>query len=207
MAPEDCLPLQKDLLPSAAEVAHLVRARRSIRTFKEEPLPREVLAQLIDTARYAPTGSNRQQVRWLVVYASQEVQRLARLTADWLRHLAVSQPGTMTATYLDSLKLASERGVDLTCRGAPHLVIAYGPRGREADGVIALSYLELAAYAAGVGTCWGGFVNSAAHEWPPMREALGLPEGTVSYGAMMMGYPKYGYRRLPRRHEAQVTWR
>ena len=208
MAPEQCEPLRAKSLPSAEQVEHLMKARRSIRTFKEEPLPRETLAKLIDIASHAPTGSNLQQVRWLVVYDSGEARRLAGLTADWLRSKVVAQPpNAVLGKYESTLARAAELGYDLTGRGAPHVVIAYTPAGRETDGVIALTFLELAAYAHGVGACWAGWLATALREWPPMQAAVGLPEGYACAGAMLLGHAKYKYQRLPLRREPQVAWR
>ena len=73
--------------------------------------------------------------------------------------------------------------------------------------VIALTYLELAASAFGLGTCWAGYFNAAATFWPPLQSALALPENHASYGAMMIGHPKFAYHRLPERKEADISWR
>jgi nitroreductase len=72
---------------------------------------------------------------------------------------------------------------------------------------LALAYLELAAPSFGLGACWAGHFNAAANSWPPMQEALGLPHKDISFGAMMVGYPKFKYQRLPLRKEAAITWR
>ncbi|MHB9092244.1 MAG: nitroreductase family protein, partial [Chloroflexota bacterium] len=175
--------------------------------FRDEAIPAAVLADLLEVAHYAPTGSNRQQVRWLVVHDSAQVRRLAGLTADWLRHNAEGQQGNLTARYGRTLATATARGMDFTGRGAPHLVFAHGPRGRDTDGVIALTYLELAAFARGLGVCWAGFITSASREWAPMQAALALPEGETVYGALMLGYPRYRYQRHPLRDDLRVTWR
>ena len=65
----------------------------------------------------------------------------------------------------------------------------------------------MAAPSFGLGTCWAGFFQFAATFWPPLKEALQLPEDHASFGAMMVGYPKYRYQRLPLRNDAQITWR
>jgi nitroreductase len=75
------------------------------------------------------------------------------------------------------------------------------------DCTIALTYLELAAPSFGLGACWAGYFMAAARHWRPLQEALPLSEGHIVYGAMMVGYPRYRYYRLPLRNEAQVTWR
>ena len=95
-------------------------------------------------------------------------------------------------------------------RIGPHVVVAHSQkqeRSAPAAGTIALAHLELAAPSFGLGACWAGYFNAAANLWPPMLEALNLPEGHVSFGAMMVGYPKYKYQRLPLRNEAKIIWR
>ncbi len=83
MTSEQCLPVRKDWFLNPEQVEHFLRARRSIRTYRNKPVEREVLTKLIDIARFAPSGSNSQPVGWLVIYDSDEVQRLAGLTIDW----------------------------------------------------------------------------------------------------------------------------
>ncbi len=205
-APAACPPVSADSLPSLLQVEHLLRTRRSIRTFKASPLPRETLAALVDVARYAPSAANRQPVRWLVIEDGREVRRVARLTEDWMRS-AAADPASGMASHLAGLDLAAQLGKDYVCRGAPHLVVAQVPPGRQSDGVIALAYLEVAAYARGLGACWAGFVMSAAEAWPPLREALGLSESLACAGVMLVGYPRYRYRLIPPRDEPQIVWR
>jgi len=204
MMPEGCPPMCKDWAPNPEYIEHYMRARRSIRAYKDEVVNRDVLTKLIDIAHFAPTGSNRQPVKWLVVYDRDEVHKLAGQVIDWMKHLAKESP---SAGYWNCIVAAWESGVDYICREAPHLIVAHAPKGgATTDCVIALTYLELAAPAFGLGTCWGGFLNAAANAWPPIQETLALPEGNTSYGVMMVGYPKYKYHRLPLRNEAEIIW-
>lgn len=82
MKPEDCAPVRKKLLPSPEQVEHLFKSRRSVRAYKKKPVPREMLARLIDIARHAPSGHNAQPVQWLVIEDTKDVKRLAGLVAD-----------------------------------------------------------------------------------------------------------------------------
>ena len=210
MAPGQCAPVRKEWRLDPERVEHLLRARRSIRSFKYREVDRELLVKLIDVARYAPTGSNRQPVNWLVVSGQAEVRRLAELTMDWIRSTRkqATQP-TQAAQWrkLDHLVATWESGIDYICRGAPHVIVAHAPQGRRTDCIIALTYLELAAYSHGLGPCWAGWVDGAANNWAPMQEHLGLPPGHTSCGGMMIGYPDYVYHRVPLRNDARITWR
>jgi nitroreductase/NAD-dependent dihydropyrimidine dehydrogenase PreA subunit len=209
MAAEACTPLRELPLPDTAAVTALLKARRSIRCYRSEPIPRTQLAELIDTARYAPSGHNLQPVQWLVVPDAVTLQPLIGHVADWMRHVIGAQPVLAESLHLDQLVAAWERGIDLICRGAPQLVVAVAPAAdmRSATAcTIALTYLELAAFAAGFAACWAGYFNAAAATWPPLQTALGLAGDQSSYGAMMLGYPRYRYQRLPLRNQPQVTW-
>lgn len=210
MKPGECLELKRDSLPSPARVEQLMVSRRSIRSYHDRPVERKILSRLIDTARYAPTGHNSQPVHWLVIEDKGEVRRLAGLVIDWMRQMLEDNPGFARTMRFDLIIDAWESGVDRICRGAPHVIVAHGqaalPHTQPAC-VIALTYLELAAYSMGLGTCWAGYLNTAAANYPPLAGALDLPGGHQSFGAMMVGYPRYRYHRVPLRNSPPVTWR
>jgi len=209
MAPEQLPRVRPDWLLGREQVTHFLRARRSIRAYTPQPVEREALAGLIDVARFAPSASNRQPVRWVVIYETAEVRRLAGLVVDWIRAGLAAQAPALRKNN-ERLTASWDSGVDVICRGAPHVIVACGPENlpvSATDCAIALTYLELAAPSFGLGACWAGFLTAAARQWTPLQEALALPEGHVACGAMMVGHPRYRYYRLPLRKEAQVTWR
>ena len=103
-----------------------------------------------------------------------------------------------------------EQGEDVVLRGAPTLVVAHAPkddRMAQSSFTIALTYLELAATGMELGCCWAGYFKAAVSTFPPMQQALGLPEGHQCFGAMMLGYPKFHYNRLPERKAPSIIWR
>ena len=210
MKPEDCTLMQRELLPNPEQVRHFLQSRRSIRQYEESPVQREVLAKLIDIARYAPSGHNAQPVHWLVIEDTREAKRLALMVVDWMRYMIETKPTLALPMRFDRLVESWERGEDQILRGAPHVIVAHGMRDMGLNRTactIALTYLELAAYSLGLGACWAGYFNTAATSYPQMIEALQLPEGHQCFGAMMIGYPKYEFRRIPLRKEAPVVWR
>ena len=210
MTPEQCPPMQKEwlLLPEQAE--HFLRSRRSIRAYKEKPVDKALIKRLIEIARHAPSGHNSQPVEWLVIHDSTEVQKLAGIVVDWMRYMLKQQPDVANLFHMDQVIDRWEKGKDAVCRSAPHVIVAHAPkedRRAPVASATALAYLELAAPSLGLGTCWAGYFNAAATSWPPMQKALALPENHISFGAMMIGYPKYKYHRLPLRKEPQIIWR
>jgi nitroreductase len=103
-----------------------------------------------------------------------------------------------------------DRGYDVILRDAPAVIVAHADKDNRvapAACTIALTYLELATTTMGMGACWAGYFNAAATTFPPMQQALALPEDHQTFGSMMVGYPKFRYQRMPSRKEPKITWR
>ncbi len=210
MKPEDCLPVDPKLLPSAEQARHFFMARRSVRVYKAQSVDRETIAAMIDTACYAPSAVNIQPVKWLVIESAAEVNRLAGLVIDWMRQVMIEDPELAKSLNMKRFVADWDSGEDRICRGAPHVLVAHADEAiavAQSSCTIALTYLELAAFSKGLGACWAGFFTRAANLYPPMMEALSLPERHQVFGAMLVGYPKYRYSRIPLRKKASITWR
>ena len=192
----DCDPAQDAVAVPPAAVAGLFRSRRSIRAFRDEPVPRDTIERLLDLTRWSPTAVNCQSVRWLVIDGFDPVRRLATLTADWMR--AINRYPPMIEAW--------ERGQDMILRSAPHLAVAHDATDDGTDCVIAVTALELIASALGVGACWAGLFMGAARDVPAIAEILALPAGHTVHAALMLGYPKYAYHRIPPRRPLKLRW-
>jgi nitroreductase/NAD-dependent dihydropyrimidine dehydrogenase PreA subunit len=208
MSPKDCLPVRKELHLSPEQCEHFLRSRRSIRSYKEKRVSRDLLQRLIEIARYAPTGHNSQLVHWLVIEDPTEVRRLGGLVADWMRSLLAKRAEFALSMHMDRVVDAWDKGIDRILRSAPHLIVAHGLSTMpQSSCFIALTYLELAAPSLGLGTCWAGYFTAAANSHPPLQETLALPQAHLPYGAVMVGYPKYSYQRMPPRNKPEIIWR
>lgn len=185
--------------PGPAAVDGLLRGRRSIRAYKGKPVERAVMEELLDVARHAPTASNVQEIRWSVTVDPATVRELAGLTAAWFA--ANGQRPKYSSMW--------ERGRDYFLRGAPALAVVYteaaAPFGA-ADCGIALTFLELAAVSRGLGACWAGLLTFAANGDAAVRQALGVPEGHLVQGGLMLGYPKVRYTGVPPRNPVRARW-
>lgn len=209
MGPDDCPSVTRRPALGPAEAEYFFRFRRSIRNYTGAALDREEIARLLNAVRYAPTGTNSQRIRWLVVCSRETVKKLAGQVIDWMSHAAKEKMPVASQYHMSGLVRAWKLGYDIITRGAPGLIIAHAPEDygiATIDSTIALSYLDLAAPSFGLGTCWAGFFMMAVPHWEPLRSALGLPDGHACYGAMMLGHPEFQYQRLPLRDEAKISW-
>ncbi|MCL1980311.1 MAG: nitroreductase family protein [Proteobacteria bacterium] len=210
MPVESCAPLKPELRLEPEQCAHFIRARRSIRAYKKQPVEREKLAQLIDMARYAPSGINSQGAHWLVIGDREELRRLAGIVIDWMSWLQAEMPALAKGMHVKQNIEQWQAGTDIILRGAPALIVAHAEKENRMAAstcTIALTTLELAAPSLGLGGCWAGYFQAAATVFQPLQSALGLPEGHQCFGAMMIGYPKFAYHRLPTRKRPTIDWR
>jgi nitroreductase/NAD-dependent dihydropyrimidine dehydrogenase PreA subunit len=195
---KDFLPVVRKL-PAPAEIDGFLLSRRSVRAFKDRPVAKETMDTLLDLARRAPTASNSQKLSWIVVNGGEKVHALSAKVVEWM-NISGSSPN-MSAQW--------EIGYDRILRGAPTVVIACAPEdyawGKQ-DCAIALTFLELAAEARGLGVCWAGILTRAAAAYAPLRQAMLVPEGYVVCGGLMLGERKYSYRLVPPRKPLSVQW-
>ena len=144
----------------------LAEKRRSVRAYKPEPVPEELLQQVLEAGRLAPSACNKQPWRFIVVRS--ETGRRALGTA-YAREWFWKAPVVIAVCILP--KEAWVRSYD----GQNYAMV---------DGALALDHMTLAAAELGLGTCWIGAFDPAA-----AREILGLPDGVEIVGLTPLGYP------------------
>ena len=210
LSPEDCPPIKHELAVTPEQAEQFLRGRRSIRAFKDKTVPRTILEKLFEIACSAPSAKNQQPWHWIVVQKPAEVRRLAGLVIDWMHTVIQNNPVMAETMGFPRAVACWDEGYERICRGAPHVIVAHADKnwrfGAE-DCTLALSLLDLYATSLGLGTCWGGYFFKAVNAYPPLFEALGLPSDHLAFGAMMVGYPKFKYQRIPIRNRPRVTWK
>jgi nitroreductase/NAD-dependent dihydropyrimidine dehydrogenase PreA subunit len=209
LSPEDCMPVKKELALDAAHTEHFLRSRRAVRRYRDKPVPRDLFEKALGIACCAPTGSNRQEVRWLVIDNKDDVKTIAAHVIEWMRSVVKARPEVALTFNMQTLIQHWEQGSDRICRDAPQLVFAHASNefgSAAADCHTALAYLELALPGFGLGSCWAGYVNYAAGQWPALAEFLSFPENHSCHGALMVGFPKFRYFRAPKRNHPVVRY-
>lgn len=204
------IPLGKMPVLDADTAALFLRSRRSIRGYKKMAVPREKILQLLDIARFAPTGGNSQGVAYHVVDNPDTLRKITVVAMDWAAEEA-KKDSPFASHIAGILDHYHQTGQDVVLRDAPCLVVAitdkrFMPLGRD-NTHFSLAYAELYAPAIGLGTCWAGCIEAcAASGYQPLLRLLNLPENMVVTGGLMVGYPRYTYKRLVDRNSLQVTW-
>ncbi|MBP2654326.1 MAG: nitroreductase [Firmicutes bacterium] len=204
------VPLETFPVFDAHTAETFLRSRRSIRQYKSTAVPKEKILQLLNIARFAPTGGNTQGVGYKVINKAETLHKITTATVDWMKEkIALGSP--LAPYFTSRVEHYRKTSGDIILQNAPCLIVAMAPqsflpRGRD-NTHFSLAYAELYAPAIGLGTCWAGFFEAcAADGYPDLLDLLKLPPNMVVTGALMAGYPKYTYKRLVDRNPSQVTW-
>lgn len=204
------LPLETIPVLDADTAARFLRARRSIRRYKQDAVPREKIMQILDIARLAPTGGNSQGVAYHVIDNIDPLRKITSAIVDWMEE-QVQKGSPWASYYAGAVDSYRKTGQDIILRDAPCLILAitakkFLPRGRD-NTHFSLAYAELYAPSIGLGTCYAGFFEACATTgYQPLLKLLNLPEDMAVTGGLMVGYPQYTYKRLVDRNPLQVTW-
>ena len=210
MEPQDCLALKEGWKLSPEKIELLMKGRRSIRNYRDQAVDLPVIEKLIDIARYAPSGINRQPVLWEVISGKENIRLLSEGVVNWMRAMIKDNSALAASLHFDNIVKTWDGGSDRICREAPHVILAYSvkddPMGPQAC-TIALTYFELAALSFGLGACWAGYVSMAVNMSDEVCKLTGLSSRAACHGAMMLGFAKYDYYRVPLRNNPNIKWR
>ncbi len=145
----------------------VINTRRSVRSYKSDPIPEEVLKRVLNAARFAPSGGNRQPTRFILIRDEKRKKQLVPLCNG---QSFISQAPVVIAGCGQDIRI--NRGGYM---GKLSMLI---------DVAIAFDHLTLAARAEGLGTCWiGSFDNSG------IKKFLKVPEDFHIVALTPLGYP------------------
>jgi len=148
------------------DVHEAILTRRSVRDYGDTEVPDEALMRVLEAARLAPSASNQQNWRFIIIKDATRRRALAQA--------ASGQMWIATAPVIIAA-VATEAKSVMTC-GVPRYAV---------DLAIAIDHMTLAAAAEGLGTCWiGSFDQRLA------RQILEVPDDCMIVTVMPLGYPR-----------------
>jgi nitroreductase len=207
----------------------LLRERRSVRKYSEVPVPKDILQKVLEAGRYAPTGSNSQNVHYIVLSSEERISQLKGLTLAFYEKifsrvrgrlgsfLLLLIAGRKTLAYLrESLPKVEyaygrmKTGKDILFYDAPVVILAHAESWDSSSSFncsAALYNCSLMAHTLGLGCCFNGFLVNATNRDRKIKKWLGIPPDHKCYAALTLGYQKPKYLRLVHRDPAKVVWR
>ncbi len=165
-----------------ASTTNIIKSRASIRKFTKQPVPREILEDILECGRWAPSGLNNQPWFFISVSNPDTLQKLAQCTSSGE---IIGQSGLCIAVFFD-LPKGYHRTKDVQTMGA------------------CIENMLLAAHVHGLGACWLGEILNKKEK---VNEILNAPVDRFELMAVIaMGYPG---EQVKKRKRAPLTevWR
>jgi len=187
-------------------VREAIRQRRSVRRFRDEPVPDEIIREMLEAARLAPSASNRQPWRFIVVTDPKEKAKLRQICWD---QAFIEQAPVVFVCCADlnayartsRLKRSQEfidYGVTETLSGRfadpefrasllklPDPDLGVFLAAAVANTYIAIEHMVLTATAMGLGSCWVGALGGEGE----INALFNLPKNIVVVAVLPVGYP------------------
>ncbi|MFN2358146.1 MAG: nitroreductase family protein [Desulfotignum sp.] len=211
------------------DLARLICSRRSCRQYRQTPVERQKLTDLIKLAVFAPSGTNSQAWSFTCLSSRPEVlalgqsikdffERLNKKAENFLLRKSLALIGAKTldhyyTNYYESVKTAMEQmekeNRDRLFHESPAVILIGSSPGAtcpKEDALLAAGNILLAAHTMGLGTCLIGYAVAAMSEDSSIQKQLGIPESETIHAAVALGYPDETYQRITGRKQPTIRF-
>ena len=208
----------------------IVEHRRSVRRFKPKPVSKEEIEKILFAVSQASHGDSHHHVEVTVINNREKIMEALPLMSaffdklgGWLhnpimRTMIKLKKGQHTLNTLNNHLLPRiEKGIykeysyeyDGITRGAHTLLIFHAHKDSEEhkeDSHIFVTFAALAAQALGLGATIIGLVPAALNKSKKLKKIFQIPENHDVVVSLIVGYPKYKYKRGIKRELKKVNW-
>lgn len=202
-------PVDYSQFPTPEQMMLLCKSRRSNRAFSTKPVPEDSLEMILEAAHRAPTGSNVQHVKFLVVMDPDTLRRITGFTMDVFGEVIKKLKNPLLKPLIklimpdafryvpafERLQEEYDKGGDGILRKATAVIFIYTPAGTRMgimDANLAYQNGSLMAECLGVSQFYTGFVlNAAKMKKGKLEKILGI-DGEINAG-MALGMPAFRY--------------
>ena len=201
--------------------------RRSVRNFKDEPVPEHLIRRVLEAGRFAPSSGNCQPWKFIVITDKAFIKQLneacyavinmfyntykndAMVKALIPLYTTTPQSGLFDPrVILGGMGSIAKKNAPLFLNAPVVILIACDDRsigGPQIQAGICGQNMGLAAKSLGLGSCWIGF-SQVIEMVPPLKEKLGLKEPWKVNNAIVLGYPKFKQEGVVPREFRPYTW-
>jgi nitroreductase len=166
------------------ELDNCIKGRRSVRAYKDEPIPQEKIENVLEAGTWAATGMSKQPWRFIIIENKDQIRSVSEETKKAIQEL------------IPAIAKRFETEEDIICYNAPALILICTENDQNfnniylRDSVLAAQNMFLKAYELGLGTCYMGWIDAAISHRPEILEKMGVPKGYTVQVPLIIGYPK-----------------
>ena len=202
--------------------------RRSVRNFKNKPVPDYVISKILASIDFAPFGAEPEKINITIINNRRIIETALPYISKFLDDI-ITWIENPFASYMIKRKNRKEtfntiknhlypisksgnyklEFGDRITRDAPSLIIFHAEKGAEEhtnNSLIYATYSILAAHSLGLGATMIGIVPAAINKVKEVREIFKIPEENEAIMSIIVGYPKYKYQRTIIRKNRNIEW-
>ncbi len=215
--------LKGEPVVGSAAMMELLKGRRSVRRYKEEPVSREHLEKILEAASAAPSATNSRIVRAYVYTDGELIGRISRRVPEfykkllklfrlpgfpWIWKMLGYPPGQLAAYTADFRQIAEDREYRILHHTRTLMVFTTPTKDEMAvaDGWIAAQNAVIYAETIPVATCYNGYLSVAANKDKKLKALLGVPAREYVVSALTLGYPDITFKRDAPRNTMRMFW-
>jgi nitroreductase/NAD-dependent dihydropyrimidine dehydrogenase PreA subunit len=204
----------------------VLSTRRSVRNFKNRPVSDELIDEIVNSVSYAPFGASPEKMEISIINNRETIESALPLISDFyhglekmienpiksriLRLLAGKEDYQTVKNHLYPIAKGGNYTLeqwDGITRGAPTLITVHAAKDAEAhtnNGVIYATYIMLTAHAIGLGATMIECLIAAINRNKKLKQIFQIPEDNEAVMSVIIGHPKYRYRRTIRRNKHRI---
>lgn len=207
--------------PAGSEVSRLIQGKRSVREFSSDAVPREILEDLVRYGEMAPSSRNTRGRKYFIAVGDRVTELEGEVIRGLNRTVRPVKPFILLlslfcrkkaagikslASLFSAMQNAYDAGGHPVLCAAPAVICIASPKSNmqgKDDCVCSEQYLMLYAESLGIASCINGFTQIAHKN---AEKYFGVPKGYRIEAAVMLGYPKYQYKKWVR-YETDISWK
>jgi len=205
-----------------------LKTRRSVREFRNKPVEKEKLQQIIESIYTAPFGAKNDEILISVITDKEIIKKSLPLMSKFyddlkkwfknpiIRHFIKKQEGIETFNTIKNhlmpmvnLNHYNLKNYNAITRNAPAIFIFHAkPEAEEhtEDAHICNTIAMLSAHSAGLGATIIGLIGPAVNKFTELKKLFKIPEKNKVITSLIVGYPKFKYLYSVKRHRQKVLW-
>lgn len=208
----------------------LIQSRRSVRAFKDTPVPRDNLEQIVNAISFAPPSFPPLKVELVVIQDKQLIEKslpyminfydnlMKGLNTPLIKHVIRRKMGSekfqlfqnhVLPIFYIKLPFMKNGTEDAITRNAQAMILFHANKQSDnfrTDIHVALSYALLRAHSLGIGATAIDLIPPAIERTPFLKQMFKIPEENEVVASMILGYPKFKYKRAIQRQLKSITW-
>lgn len=177
-------------------VLEVIRFRRTIRQFKQDRIPNEVISQILEAGRLTHTAKNTQDVSYIIL--DKEKEQIEQLAVRLFKK--VKPFADMLSPMAKNNKIHDH----FFFFNAPLVLVILA--NNATNGLLAAQNMEFVSEAHGLGVLYSGYFTMAANISPKIKKALKIPKGKKVAMTLVLGYPNVKFRRSTQHEKIDITY-